>query len=944
MALSIPFSLFINFPISRTPTFYFSLAALIFAIVGSLYLFIEWLHYRRRHRFLIFWSIGLAFLYIFQIPEIAANAGSQFTVSNFNSFFSLTLPLKLLGHLLIYLGILSVISPLTYQKKYKYLFAWFASALTFYAFYFQNDLIFLSRLPLYASILLFYWPLYLLMLHALWKWYRKQDLIKTGFARVGIFLMGVSAVIGIYGSSLILQNITSYPPAFWFVAFSSHQIFIMQIAEILILLFGFIFVHRNCFRKLDETPGNKQPENAGKGPLRGLSSAIKNNGYTVGVFLALLLFLVFMSFGDKVSVGLTKKLMSKETVVIEQAITDELEYSLQQSKEIVESGVLNPYIEVNDAENVLSISNNEKWERNLGFLTVVNKDGVALSNLPFIDIRGDYAGLTTTWGRSAAQGKETAMIGVGKNFPIIFASAYPIIKDAKIEGAIHSGFLLDDEYTVKFKEKYFKNGFQIAFYSKQEGVIGDSFQNESIKKLISTAFNEGSEWLKNGRSDEFISINNTDYFLKNIVFPDAENSQENIGGVLIFLPHSTLYQKIILCLLVILLLLPLVVYTLKRLPTRNIKQKNQMLAVITVIALFIGAGTFYINQLKIEEAITPIQEPSYTIYNATLKFEPDGNIIGLDSKQRINIRLDTGGEAINTVQAIVNYDSSIVKVEEIITTNSLCAPEFFLEKEINNKLGEVRITCALPSPGLTGNRGAVAELVIQPLRTGDLTLSFKEGTKVLANDGLGTNVLRIATNANYQVAPSKFLLTGVNKVSFPQINLFSSTHPNSERWYNKKDIRIFWPVYKGYSYIYLFNKTPDTILGDGQTLTDNSIALRVDSDGINYFHIAPYKDGKIGLTSHLKFKIDATPPIPPTIKTSGTKVRLNDVVRFEFSGEDETSGLQPAYFIKIDKGTHLPSLHQLYIGFPEKGSHTLSVRVFDNADNFTDSEVEIEVE
>ncbi len=41
--------------------------------------------------------------------------------------------------------------------------------------------------------------------------------------------------------------------------------------------------------------------------------------------------------------------------------------------------------------------------------------------------------------------------------------------------------------------------------------------------------------------------------------------------------------------------------------------------------------------------------------------------------------------------------------------------------------------------------------------------------------------------------------------------------------------------------------------------------------------------------------------------------------------------------------TWLPTLSRLYMPFHDTGAHTVSVRVFDNAENYSDGEVEIRV-
>lgn len=235
------------------PEFYLSLLALVLGTAGSLYLFIEWLAHRREYRFLLLWSIGLLLQYLFQIPAILSNLGKGFILTDFNAFFSLTLSLSFLGLLLIYIGILYAIGRA--RKTHMYLVIWFGIIAILYSFMFYGHRIFTSDAPTLITAFLFYLPLYALILHALWKWHRKQDWIKTRLTSVGIAILATAAAIGIVKSFVFLWGGLAYPPAFWFVPSASSQfVFISQSLEIISFVLGFLFVHKNCFKnsKIEE--------------------------------------------------------------------------------------------------------------------------------------------------------------------------------------------------------------------------------------------------------------------------------------------------------------------------------------------------------------------------------------------------------------------------------------------------------------------------------------------------------------------------------------------------------------------------------------------------------------------------------------------------------------------------------------------------------------------
>ncbi len=672
--------------------------------------------------------------------------------------------------------------------------------------------------------------------------------------------------------------------------------------------------------------------------LKTIGTVIKKEKFIFLIILiALLSFLVLASVINKVSDLITEKGVSQKVELTQRSLSSEIEYALEQSKEMTESKVFDQYVEKGDVLNILAVQNDEKKKRGLGFIVAVNAEGIALSRVPLISNRGDYVAQTTRWGRSAAQGVPLATIGVGRGYPLEIVGAYPIKESGDIVGAVHSGFYLDDGYSLKFQEKYLKEDTQIAFYSREEGIVGNSFQDGSVKHLLAAYFNQGTNWILKGYSDKLVLIDNKEYFVKNIVFPD--------GGALVLVPHDSFRQNIVISLLTTLIFLLLSLALLKRPPVETRKETSLMLVVIAAIGFGIFVGVFCYNQAKFKKEVALIERPSYTIYNSTLKFEPEQNVVDLRAEQRIAVKIATGGEAINAAQTVVVYDPTMVRVENILTADSFCSPEFFLEKEIDNDKGEARIACMLPNPGFIGDKGTVAELLIQPLKTGEISLRFGEETKILANDGLGTDVLRMVTNARYQVAAFESQAVS-GDISSHEVIVFSPTHPNGERWYNKKEMTFSWPSQRDYDYTYLLDRYPDTVLTreNGTTMNGGSVVLEAETDGVYYFHIAARKGDKIGRISHFEIKIDKSPPLAPTIKASATKIKAGEVVRLEFSSEDDISGLQSGFYVQVDNGIRLPSLPQLYMAFPQKGKHVLSVRTFDNANNFSDSDVVIDVE
>jgi hypothetical protein len=157
-------------------------------------------------------------------------------------------------------------------------------------------------------------------------------------------------------------------------------------------------------------------------------------------------------------------------------------------------------------------------------------------------------------------------------------------------------------------------------------------------------------------------------------------------------------------------------------------------------------------------------------------------------------------------------------------------------------------------------------------------------------------------------------------------------------------VQFSWSGIKGATYRYALNDIPDFIPGEENITSENSLSFDVDKDGVYYFHLLPEKDGDTGTIVHYKIMIDSTPPLPPVIQTSHKNIEAGEMVRFDFTGEDELSGIQKGFYVKFDEGIFLPVAPPLYMPFLSAGRYFVVIRAFDKAGNFNDAMVEIKVE
>ncbi|MFA5392176.1 MAG: cache domain-containing protein [Candidatus Paceibacterota bacterium] len=652
--------------------------------------------------------------------------------------------------------------------------------------------------------------------------------------------------------------------------------------------------------------------------------------------LTLVIFFISLFFSQKIIYSFSP-FIKDEISHTEKSLNQELGYIAEQTKQVAESGFLNPYIEKRDILNILSFLNDEKKNKDLETILVTDKEGVVLTRTETVAEQGDNIFQTTIWGRALSQGIEVASIEKGRLSPLIMVAGQLIKKDGETIGSLFSSYSFDDKYAIKFKERHLDNETHLAFYTREEGIIGSTFKSQETIQLLNAYFGIGSDLIIENLSEleKEVKINDKYYSVKNIIFPGIEESP---GGVLIFCQSFHIFQSLGfgISVLLIFLLLEILIYAIFFKNFIDRKKYNIILIVSSLIIFFV---TTFVSFYKLDKDSIDLKKPAYIIYNSVIKFEPESDVLDRFFEKRIAIKVLTGGEAINAIEVVANYDPKAVEVLDIITTNSFCRQDFFITKTIDNEKGVVNVACGLPNPGFSEPNGIVAELLIQPLKSGQLSLRFGDETKVLANDGLGTNVLRLAIDGSYNIVS----YDDQQNIGEP-LTVYSYTHPNSERWYKRKNVQFSWSNIKGVTYRYALNNIADFIPGEENITSKNSLSFDVDKDGIYYFHLLPEKDGGIGTIIHYKIMIDSTPPLFPIIQASHKNIEPGEMVRFDFSGKDELSGIQKGFYVKFDEGVFLPVAPPLYMPFLSAGSYSVVIRAFDKAGNFNDAMVEIKVE
>ena len=133
----------------------------------------------------------------------------------------------------------------------------------------------------------------------------------------------------------------------------------------------------------------------------------------------------------------------------------------------------------------------------------------------------------------------------------------------------------------------------------------------------------------------------------------------------------------------------------------------------------------------------------YCVYNrmpkkATIAAEIPSSI-KVNQKMTLPIFIDTAGLAINAAEVYLKFDPKALEIKSVSKENSFFQLWITDEPKFNNEKGEISFAGGLPNPGFQG-KGQVGKVVITPLKSGWHSINFDRKTRVLLNDGKGSEI------------------------------------------------------------------------------------------------------------------------------------------------------------------------------------------------------------
>lgn len=117
----------------------------------------------------------------------------------------------------------------------------------------------------------------------------------------------------------------------------------------------------------------------------------------------------------------------------------------------------------------------------------------------------------------------------------------------------------------------------------------------------------------------------------------------------------------------------------------------------------------------------------------------------------LEVHIKTHRVAVNTVKLHLKYDPRVLEIIDMSSEKSFCS--FYVANSFDNIKGEVNITCGKPSPGFTGD-SILVKLTMRGKIVSSTQVSLENDTKVLANDGKGTNIFHSPSSVSFSIKSS----------------------------------------------------------------------------------------------------------------------------------------------------------------------------------------------
>lgn len=347
-----------------------------------------------------------------------------------------------------------------------------------------------------------------------------------------------------------------------------------------------------------------------------------------------------------------------------------------------------------------------------------------------------------------------------------------------------------------------------------------------------------------------------------------------------------------------------------------------LFCLIALIATFFGSISF---------------KQANAIGQASIFVGPATGTFTVGSTFTVSIYVNTGGQSINAVEANLAFPPDKLQVVSPTAGKSL-VQIWVNQPTYSNQDGFLKFQGTIPSPGINTESGLISTVTFRVKSTGVAAVKVLDTSRVLLNDGRGTDVLGQTTSGIYSLI--------LPPPAGPIVS--SPTNPDQEKWYAVKNTAFRWEkALESQGFSYILNDFPIDVPDDISEGNKTSVSYGNLADGIHYFHIKSLREGSWGGVTSYAVNIDNGTPAEFQVDISPNSRTSNKNPLISFSTTDQGSGIDH-YEIKIipldrqsdssgQQGTETPFFIEAtspYSRQLELGKYDVVVRAYDKAGNY----------
>ena len=158
---------------------------------------------------------------------------------------------------------------------------------------------------------------------------------------------------------------------------------------------------------------------------------------------------------------------------------------------------------------------------------------------------------------------------------------------------------------------------------------------------------------------------------------------------------------------------------------------------------------------------------------ATLYFSPASPTYTIGDTFQVSLFVSSADQAMNAAQATVNFPTDKLEIISVSTKNSIFS--LMVENPVfSNVNGSASFSGIVLNPGYSGKSGRLVTLNFRAKKLGQASLSVSQA-QVLANDGLGTNILTSRGSGTVTIIEKKVAPEPPKPIPLPEPVIFIPT-------------------------------------------------------------------------------------------------------------------------------------------------------------------------